>query len=625
MPSSRSKKEISSHLFKKYTSIREAHLNKTDDSVALNRIKKDCEVVASYQDIHIKLMTKCDIHHTSLYKLLNVFRHDDRLCYSRILEDPYEFVRVPDNVFTYEKAESIAEKFSLKGIDETSKIRAWVYDHIMFKKNQIYVDRPTLLRAFLNHFDSEAIEKLDGVLMKLPALSGKVTLPELYHIEVSISDTIMELYQNSCRTCSSVKPIPQISETITNYENEENITLTKKQRKAVDIALQFDFSVIYGLPGTGKSTIADCICKHYEDDTICLTAPTGMAVNNLRKKCKSAKKAVVGTMHKLLFDTFVQEDFESRPKIMIIDEFSMTDNVLFYRLLQWCRTFKNKLVLLADNQQLPPIGAGEPLEAILSSGLFHTIHLKTIQRQKEGALKQVVLKLHNPELSLIKKQDIDKQSVFFFNFSTKNIRKLIHKYELTYSNCQFVSPQHKHAEGTVEMNTLLQSVYFQDAPRKRFVPPLGMKAGNVFYEHDRVVRTINHYSDSGMFANGDVGTITYNSAEKSVNVTYAHSGQVQTVSIVDLYEEFALSYCLTVHKVQGSEYENVVLLINDSHSFSWSTNNAKKLLYTAMSRAKSRCFIMGNPELLELAQKSACHPQLTLLLKSFSDYDVVCG
>lgn len=618
MPSTKSKKEISSHLFKKYTAIRDRFIAANDEQDIDECIKKDCDIIQTHQYIYIQLMTKCDIHHTSLYKLLNVFRCDSKYCFSNILENPYNFVCIPDNVFTFETAESIAKKFSLK-VSTNSIIRAWVYDQIMFKKNQTYIDRAYLSRLFSSHFEGAyTLDQLKATLIDIPALPGKVTLPDIYEMETSMSDMLMELYQSSCRS-SAMRSVDHT--TIDSYQAEQGITFTKKQVKAITTAISTDFSIICGLPGTGKSTIADCICKHYEDDVICLTAPTGMAVNNLKNKCRSAKKAVVGTMHKMLFDTFVQDDFVA-PKLMIIDEFSMADNVLFYRMLQWCKVFKNKLIILADNQQLPPIGAGEPLEALISSTLFHVTHLKTIQRQKDGALKDVVLKLNSPKLSLIKKCDIDKSSVFFYNFSAANIRKLINKYDLTYDNCQFVSPQHKHAEGTIEMNTLLQSIYFPIGNRKKFVPPIGCKAPHVFYENDKVVRTVNHYSDSGMFANGDVGTITYNSADKCVDVRYSLTNQVQQVSIIDLYEEFALSYCLTVHKVQGSEFENVVLLINDSHNFSWTTNNAKKLLYTGISRAKARCFIMGNPELLEIAQQTPCNPKQTLLLKTFSEFSV---
>lgn len=621
MPTSKSKKEICSNIFKKYDAIRKTHIH-TDDSTD-EWIKEDCELIRSHNDVYIQLLTKCDLHHTALFKLLNVFRYNSTMCFSRIMTDPYDFVQIPDCIMSFEKADTIATKFSLLP-NEDVRAKAWLYDHIFFNRNQIYVDRAYLLKKFLSVFDTRLIDTFNRLLVTVPNLNSvthMVTLPELRDMEIKLGDTLMSLYQHSSRS-SELNPTEdkRIDLTIASYESHSGITFTKKQSKAIKLAINNDFSVVCGYPGTGKSTIADCICHHYKDRLICLTAPTGMAVNNLKKKCPSAEKTVVGTMHKLLYDTFVKDDL-AHPSVMIIDEFSMVDIVLFYRILQWCRIFKNKLIILADHQQLPPIGAGDPLNALIASGIFHITYLKTIKRQEESALKQVVLKLSShPELKLINKTDIDRKSVFFFNFSYDNVRKLINKYKLNMNNCQFVTPQHKHKEGTVEMNNFLQSIYFPSRSRKRMYPPPGFNSNTFFYDQDIVVRNVNHYSDTAMFTNGDTATVLYNTTDKCVDVSYIHTSQKQQISIIDLYEEFSPAYCLTIHKVQGSEYENVVLVINDSHEFSWTSNDAKKLLYTAISRARSRCFILGNPALMAEAQRSPCLSKPTLLFKEFEHF-----
>ena len=629
MPTTKSKKEISSNIFKKYDAIRRTHLVNHQDPASTDEwIKEDCDSIRTYNDVYIQLLTKCDLHHTALFKLLNVFRYNSRMCFSRIMTDPYDFVQIPDNIMSYEKADSIATKFSLLPSDE-ARVKAWLYDHIFFARNQTYIDRTYLLKRFLSVFDTRLVDVFNRLLVSVPGVNGDsttannmVTLAELHDVELKIGDTLMSLYPRSCRSNKQETPASD-ARFVASYESQHTIKFTKKQTSAIQKAVANDFSIVCGYPGTGKSTIADCICHHYKDRLICLTAPTGMAVNNLKKKCPSAEKTIVGTMHKLLYDTFVKEDFVP-PSVMIIDEFSMVDNVLFYRILQWCKIFKNKLIILADHQQLPPIGAGDPLGALIASKIFHVTYLKTIKRQKESALKQVVLKLSSevrpPEL--LNKSDIDQKSVFFFNFSYDNVRKLIQKYQLDMSNCQFVTPQHKHKEGTVEMNTLLQSIYFPGKTRKRMYPPPGFNSGSVFYDQDHVVRNVNHYGDTGMFANGDIATIQYNTADKSVDVNYTLINQKQQISIMDLYEEFSPAYCLTVHKVQGSEYENVVLVVADSHEFSWTSNDARKLLYTAISRARKRCFILGNPGLMTEAQRSPCHPKASVMLREFNEFSL---
>ena len=627
MPTIKSKREISINIFNKYDAIRRTHICHQDPLSTDEWIREDCDIIRTYNDVHIQLLTKCDIHHTAIFKLLNVFRYNSRMCFSRIMTDPYDFVQIPDNILSYEKADSIATKFSVLPSDE-ARVKAWLYDHMFFVRNQTYIDRTYLLKRFLSDFDTRLMDVFNRLLVSVPAVNGEstttnmVTLPELHDIELKLGDTLVSLYPQSCRS-NKQKIMASDTRLVSTYESQHKINFTKKQASAIRKAVANDFSIVCGYPGTGKSTIADCICHHYKDQLICLTAPTGMAVNNLKKKCPSAEKTVVGTIHKLLYDTFVKEDFVS-PSVMIIDEFSMVDNVLFYRILQWCKIFKNKLIILADHQQLPPIGAGDPLGALIASGIFHVTYLKTIKRQEESSLKQVVLKLSSeirpPEL--LNKNDIDQKSFFFFNFSYDNVRKLIHKYHLNMGNCQFVTPQHKHKEGTVEMNTFLQSIYFPGNTRKRMYPPPGFNSGSVFYDKDHVVRNVNHYGDNGMFANGDIATIQYNAAGKSVDVHYVLTNQKQRISIMELYEEFSPSYCLTVHKVQGSEYENVVLVVADSHEYSWTSNDARKLLYTAISRARKRCFILGNPGLIADAQGSPCYPKASVMLREFKEFSL---
>ena len=85
MPSSKSNNEIASHIFQKYSSIRK-------DYVDSDLIKKDTEIVSDKFFVHIQLLTKCDIHHNALYKLLNVFRNNPDYCFSEIFKNPYKFV-----------------------------------------------------------------------------------------------------------------------------------------------------------------------------------------------------------------------------------------------------------------------------------------------------------------------------------------------------------------------------------------------------------------------------------------------------------------------------------------------------------------------------------------------------
>jgi exodeoxyribonuclease V alpha subunit len=607
MSKSKSSKDLCSHLFQKYSSIRnEFELSET--------IENDFKIVHDKTFIFIQLLTSCDMHANSLFKLLNIFRFNEEYCFSKIIENPYKFVILPDNVMNFEKANDIANKFSLE-IEETCIKKAFIYDLILFKSNTFYIDKNTLISKYIEKFSADSVEELFEDLLVKVTIEKRVyyTVQELMDLELNMGDIMVELYYDKCLKV----PENVINTFIKQYENSNEIKFTKNQIKGITNAIENKFSLICGFPGTGKSTVADCICKYYENKHICLTAPTGMAVNNIRLKCNlDSSSCMIGTLHKLLFDAFIEKKESSSINIIIIDEFSMVDNVLFYKVLQWCKVFNCKLICLADDLQLPPIGGGYPLGAIIASKMFKTVFLKTIKRQDNGSLKNVILKLSKNEQ--IVSSDFDKESVFFYNYSNENLINLIKKYDLNHLNTQFISPQHKHVEGCVSINNLLQTQFSQKNSNKIFSK---LKKNFVIQENDMIVRTVNNYTEKELHANGDIAFATKNREEDCINIKYLSKKPIQKVSVNELYEEFSLAYCLTVHKVQGSQYENIVLIIGNNHHYSWSNSDAKKLLYTAISRAKSKCFILGDSKLFSIAQSTISSTKPSLFLKSFNNYE----
>lgn len=618
MPSNKSKQDMSGHIFTKYALVRKSYA----ETETLSCIAEDLEIVKDKSYVYLHLLVKCDIHHNTLYKIINAFRGNPEYCFSQITVNPYKFVLIPENAMPFEKAKLIADSFNLT-VDNAIIHRAWLFDFILFKNSQVFIDRDLMSRKFYLDFPDASPADLDKLLIVSSRNSCLVTLQELKDMETSMGDLMLDLFVESKDKTNTVSSIT-LNAFVANYEKENKIKFTVKQNKAIHNAILNKLSIVCGLPGTGKSTIADCICAYYKDKIICLGAPTGIAANNIRQKCRSVNNETVlsGTLHKLLFDTFI--DIKNVPYIMIIDEFSMVDNVLFHRILRWCSMFNCKLVLLADDQQLPPIGAGYPLGAILNSPLFKKVHLKDIKRQGQGSLRNVIMKLNTStkdNINPIQSSDIDNKSVFFYNFSKDNIIKLVKKFSLNPDNCQFITPQHKHEEGTIEMNNFLQKIYFNDCDRRSINPPyngFGMR----FKDGDYVVRKINNYTDKEMYANGDIAKLHQVSVNAPIEIRYVHTDKVQKVTPIELYEEFGLAYCLTVHKVQGSQFDNVVIIINDNHQYSWTTNGAKKLLYTAISRAKNRCFIMGNPKLMSVAQRVGFQPKHSVFLKEFESYEM---
>lgn len=594
MQKKKSIRDICFNLFQKYADIRKLH-KKSDI------IEKDFEIV---KDLNYFYLTLTNVHYSSFYKLLNIFKNDPSFCASMFILNPMKLVRTSDCIINYEKALELVEKFHID-ININEKQYAWTYDMLLFQNNCLYMQQKVFNKLFMNEFGN--LDNLEKFCSYFQINNNHYTTLTIFHdMEVELGDLLLDLYYNKINVFSK-----NIDSYLKSYQKSNDIKLTKQQVKAIENTIKNKFSIICGLPGTGKSTITKVIVDYFENDSICLVAPTGMAVNNLRNKCVSSNKTNVhiGTLHKMIYDQFDKID---NIDLMIIDEFSMVDIFMFKKILGWCYHYKCKLLILADDQQLPPIQAGYPLSSLLSSKIFKVIKLKTIKRQDNGLLKNVILDLSDNKV--VHPSTFDNKSIHFYNYSEENILKIQNKYKI---DCKFITPQHKYNEGTININKILQKN--KNNLQQTIYPSYKKTLPYYFHYNDLVVRITNDYKNEALYANGDIGIISKD-VDDNIQIKYLETNMIQNVSKEELYEDFQLAYCLTVHKVQGSQYDNIVLIMVDNHEFSWNNHTSKKLLYTAISRAKKNCIILGNPELFMNAQKQNNIVEITYFLKKFNQY-----
>jgi len=475
----------------------------------------------------------------------------------------------------------------------------------------------------------------------------------------------------------------QIEQFINEYEIKNEIKLIPKQRLAIKNCINNKFNVICGYPGTGKTTIVDVV-KEFEykcdtDTNICLMAPTGLAVKNLYSKCTVKRKQIMGTCHKLVYNIFpniiksqeyyeenedkfdidgnyictddeitkliskqkieiIQEHelYKLKPNLIILDEISMVDMFMFKRILEFCQHFGCKLILLGDKNQLPSIGPGFVLHQIIKCNLFNIDNLTQILRQS-GILMKNIKKMNKQILTL---NDFDNNSMIFNHFNTfdkqnstkgikidsSKIKKLIDDNGFDQKNTQFITSQKDYNGGAIMMNNILQNIYNKNG--------LLIESHKSYYENefrcnDYVIRKKNNYENEQIFANGDMGVIEYYGYDKDdngygdmiVTIKY-HDGSVEKVDVRTLYDEFLLSYCITIHKSQGCQYDNVVLIISNKHSYMWTRDqDSKKLLYTAISRAKSKCIIIGDEHFFIRSQKNISKP-ISLFMEESDNYEM---
>ncbi len=436
-----------------------------------------------------------------------------------------------------------------------------------------------------------------------------VYLNFFFYAEEYVARRITELSMAQIQTNDYNKDIDAL-------EASQKIKFAPQQRQAIISAMNNGVLVITGGPGTGKTTIINAIIKLCEAEgyEVSLAAPTGRAA----KRMEEATGHTAQTIHRLLGISFVNEDsrqqhFEKNEDdpletdVIIIDESSMVDILLMHGLLKAVQD-GTRLILVGDANQLPSVGPGNVLKDIINSNVVKVEKLTEIFRQaQESGIVINAHKINNGEYPDLKKKDSD----FFFmkRYNVNELSSLIVSLVSTrlpkYLNCspkdiQVLTPMRKTPLGVNAFNTILQEALNPPSPDKREKEFRKI----IFREGDKVMQIKNNYNTqwkiiekgriadegTGVF-NGDEGIINYiDTDEEYVEVIFDDNKSVQ-YDFTQL-DELELSYAVTIHKSQGSEYRAVVMPLLNGPDMLMSRN----LLYTGLTRAKKLAVIAGSPE-----------------------------
>lgn len=406
----------------------------------------------------------------------------------------------------------------------------------------------------------------------------------------------------------------RIKETIGRLEDDET-PLDEKQKEAVISAVSNGVSIITGGPGTGKTTIINTLIEYLRarGEDFLLAAPTGRAA----KRMSEATGYESFTIQRMLglspgsekgFSYEYNEDNPLDVDAVIIDEMSMVDLPLFKALLS-ALVPGMRLVMVGDTNQLPSVGPGSVLKDIIASKRFSTVKLDKIFRQSEAS--DIIVNAHRINAGIM--PNLDNKSKDFFmlkrtgvDIILNNIVHLVGDKLPSYINAtpfdiQVLTPMRKGPLGVEGLNPILQKYINPPSVDKR-----EKEYGSViFREGDKVMQIRNNYqlewevttkygivADKGLgIFNGDMGTIiSIDEYSETMEVVYDENHTVRyPFSALD---ELELSYAVTIHKSQGSEYPAVVipLLTGPRQLFN------RNLLYTAVTRAVSCVTIVGDPE-----------------------------
>ena len=528
-----------------------------------------------------------------------------------IKQNPYDLIDLVDGI-AFLRADEIAKKLGFKDNDPKRLIALihYVIKNSVYQTGESYCLKNDLfdkVSNFVNAYEEilcfEEFEKYLKKLIEKKKIiiedETKVFDYNVYYDEINVAKAISKILVNSFVDYD----LKDINKAIETVMEKNNIQYSDKQIEAIENALKEPISIITGGPGTGKSTVIKGIVEAYaslfkkEDlikEKIYLLAPTGRASKRLKEVTNHHNAS---TIHKFLgyqgngfFSMLVDNTINA--KLVIIDEFSMVDINLasvFFK----CISPLTKLVIVGDVDQLPAVGCGDVLRDLIESKEITTTRLNKIHRQAADStiisLAHEINEGHLP-YSVIEKQPdrnfIPCEDERIIEFISTVVKQGLEKNMDIVKDIQVLVPMYKGIIGIDSINYKLQDEFNKTDDEIIY-------NGKRFRKNDKVIQLVNRQEKQVM--NGDIGHIRAinkdNGTFKSVDVQFDF-GSVHYEK--DDLEDLNLAYAISIHKSQGSEFGLVIV----PFSFKYWIMLKRKLIYTAITRAKKYLIMLGNVEAL---------------------------
>lgn len=526
----------------------------------------------------------------------------------------------------FRTADTIAMRFGVARNDP-NRIKAGIQFLVTQSEQQngdLYVEEPELAGksekpgkcATLLDISPEEVNRcLDSMVERnelvREEIPGRVVLSyKNFAIEKMIARRLFSL-------ANPEEPLPPVKVNFDIIFNRISLELTDEQREAVISTVSNQITVITGGPGTGKTTIIRAIIEAFQENerVVAIAAPTGRAA----KRIEEASFYKASTIHRLLKIDPISREFvhnEHNPlkvDAVIVDEFSMVDSFIFYSLLK-AISRHTRLIIIGDKDQLPSVGPGNVLRDIIRCGFFSIIYLSRNFRQTENSLiienayringgEPIIKKPYSEDLDFVYiKVDGETQAL-------EKVLRIIEYYKNTFPfnspDFQVLVPMYRGDAGVDNLNSRIQERFNPE-------PFVVKKEKTAFKRNDKVMQLKNNYEK--VIFNGEQGIVAdFDPEEKTLKVNF--DGGIVEYHVSEL-EELTLSYAVSVHKAQGSEYDMLILVLLPSHSIMLN----RELFYTAVTRAKKKIFLISDEITVEKAIKNARPSERkTLLIKRLKE------
>ena len=554
-----------------------------------------------------------------------------------IEENPYQLVEDIEGI-GFKRADGIAEQLGIEA-SSPQRFRAAVLHQIFAQSLQTgntFIHAQDLLEQTLRLLETSrpieiAPDDLASTIIQLVE-EGKIQQEEtrlyensLYFSEWGIASSIERLLS---RKKEIVYPEKKISKTLRKIEKHLGITYGSSQEEAIKEAIRSPLFILTGGPGTGKTTVINGIVQlfaelndldlepsKYSDETfpILLAAPTGRAA----KRMNETTGLPSGTIHRLLGLNGREKARSISPKeleggLLIVDEMSMVDTWLANTLFKSIPT-NMQVIFVGDKDQLPSVGPGQVLHDLLAIDAIPKQELTEIYRQGDGSsIMPLAHAIKNGQLPADFTQNQKDRS--FFACDAYKIEPLIAQIVkrakdkgYTPQDIQVLAPMYRGAAGIDALNKMMQEIFNPNDGTKKEVT----FNDTVYRIGDKVLQLVNSPEDNVF--NGDMGQI--------VGITLAKQSEDKIDELVIQFDanevtykrnewnKITLSYCCSIHKSQGSEFQMVILPMVHQYQRMLQRN----LLYTAVTRSKEMLILLGEPQAYQTCVNHESATRLTTL------------
>lgn len=552
---------------------------------------------------------------------------------------PYQLVEDIQGI-GFKIADQLAQSL---GIESTApeRFRAGLLHTLLtqsMEKGDTYLEAKELLEHTIELLESSRQIELDPNSVadelahlieedKVQNVDTKIFENSLFFAEEGICNNLLRILEKENQ--NKYEP-EKIEAALTHIEEEFAISYDAIQKQAICHAIQHKIFILTGGPGTGKTTVINGIIAVYallhgldlhksQDLPILLAAPTGRAARRMNELTGLPS----ATIHRHLgmtgdddtshLDDYLDADF------IIVDEFSMVDTWLANQLLSNISS-NSKLLIVGDADQLPSVSPGQVLADLLKIPLLPQTKLEKIYRQGEDStivtLASQIQKGVLPPDFTEKKADRS-----YFEARSEHIPQMIERIVeaairsgIPAQDVQVLAPMYRGQAGIDHINKLMQDL-INPAEKEQLV----FEATDGQYRQgDRVIHLVND-AESNVF-NGDLGYITdllpakYTDSKQD-ELTINFDGNEIVYQRSEWYK-IRLAYAMSIHKSQGSEFPVVILPITSSSHRMLQRN----LIYTAITRAKSKLILLGEKSAFAFAVQNTGTTRKTYLKERFEDF-----